>query len=158
MLRTLVIVRHAMPENISASGLDHDRKLTDLGVTQAKQAASFIAELNLKNPKLLTSDASRALETAQAIGVAVNSDLYSTGRLYTSSPRQIIEEISRVDPSKSSVVIVGHNPTFSELTSELSSEMHRLTQGQCMVLTCELDDWALVNTVDWQIQNIFIPS
>ena len=76
MLRTLVIVRHAMPENISASGLDHDRKLTDLGINQAKQAASFIAELNLKNIKLLTSDASRALETAQTIGGAINSDLF----------------------------------------------------------------------------------
>ena len=158
MLRTLVIVRHAMPENTSASGSDHVRKLTDLGITQAKQAASFIAELNLKNIKLLTSDASRALETAEAVAVAINSDIHSTGRLYTSSPRQIIEEVSRVDPSKSSIVIVGHNPTFSELTSELSSEMHRLTQGQCMVLTCELDDWALVNMVNWHIQNIFIPS
>ena len=158
MLRTLVIVRHAMPENISASGLDHDRKLTDLGIAQANQAASFISELGLKNIKLLTSDASRALETAEAISVAINSELYSTNRLYTSSPRQIIEEISRVDSAKSSVVIIGHNPTFSELTSELSNEMHRLTQGQCMVLTCELDDWALVNAVDWHIQNIFIPS
>ena len=158
MKRKLIIIRHAMPEITSSSGLDHERRLTQLGEKQACEAGEFLNSGGFKNVQVISSDAARAYKTAELVCEVMGGNFKATDKLYTSSPRQITNEVSKCEKSIETLLVVGHNPTLSEVVSSLSGEMHSLTQGQCVVLSSDIDDWSMVDVSDWTIEDVFIPS
>jgi phosphohistidine phosphatase len=147
-----------MPEAVSISGHDHERRLTQHGEKQAQEAAIFLKSAEFNSIEVISSDAVRAYRTAELVSGYIECGFRATSELYTSSPRQITNVVSRSEKSTETLIVVGHNPTLSEVVSSLSSEVHSLTQGQCVVLSANLEDWAAVDVSDWTIENIFIPS
>jgi phosphohistidine phosphatase len=157
MKRKLFILRHALPENYVSSGSDHSRKLTDRGRLQSETVGR---KLNGKYSfnKVISSDAARAKETAEIVCEILGVDHSLDPKLYSSSPRQIKNAISRVSEDVSNLMIIGHNPTFSELSTQLSATPVGLSQAFCAVLECELEDWSLVDTVQWELLEILDPN
>lgn len=118
----VVLVRHAIAEERGAAWPDDDsRPLTRDGIRKWKRAARGLAALLPEIDLLLTSPLIRAVQTAEILAKAASPSpklqLFEPLRPGT-RPSATIAALRSKNP-KGTVVLVGHEPTLSELASEL---------------------------------------
>ena len=113
----LLLLRHGKAEDRSAGG-DFTRELEEKGHEQARHAARILAAADLLPDIVLTSPVLRAKQTADTFtdaagmpGAVVQSWL-SCGM----SPHDALAELAAF-PDFQRIMIVGHEPDFSELIS-----------------------------------------
>jgi len=116
----LYLLRHAHAGNSQAwDGPDSERPLSPKGRRQAERLGAFLAERGFAPDAIVASPKLRARQTAQlvadAIGIAVSLD----DRLAEPLDPTIVGEIAE-RAGGTSVVLVGHDPDFSELCAALS--------------------------------------
>lgn len=101
---------------------DSERPLCPQGIAQAKAAAKGIKRLGLNFDLIVTSPKRRAHQTAALIAEGVrfpHSDILSTEVvLPQGSPQELLDLLQKESPD-SSVLVVGHLPHLSKLSSQL---------------------------------------
>jgi phosphohistidine phosphatase len=125
-MKTLFLVRHAKSSRDDPSLPDRDRPLGDRGKQDAPMMGKRLAKRDVKPDLLVSSPALRALTTAQLIAEEVGykrKDIVVDDRLYASSPDDLLAVIHALDKNLDRVMLVGHNPEFSDLAHRLSSEI-----------------------------------
>jgi phosphohistidine phosphatase len=110
----LILWRHAEAEDGSP---DSARRLTKRGRDQARRMAAWLKPRLPKRCEILVSPATRALETASALGVRFETSV-AVGTNAVAA--DIIAEIGRPTRSKA-VLIVGHQPTLGRVAARLLS-------------------------------------
>jgi phosphohistidine phosphatase len=125
-MKRLIFVRHGKAED-SADGIsDLERSLTLKGKEISRQMARKLRETVQSPLTIVTSPAFRAIETALIFAVELgvdtddiilNSDIY-----YRMNLRQLPEIISSAGNNCDTIILVGHNPLFTETANSLSSE------------------------------------
>lgn len=146
----LYLIRHGKTERQSASGRDADRLLKPRGHKQSIWLGETIAEQIADRPKdgvrLLVSGITRAWQTGGPIGerldvAPVREPLIETGR----SAADVLEVIER-ERKTSTLLLVGHDPHFSEALDALgrgaADTQNGLRTGQCAKFITE--DGALI--------------
>lgn len=118
----LVLVRHAIAEERGPSWPDDDeRPLTREGMRKWKQAARGLALLVPRADALLTSPLVRTCQTAEvlahAMGGQTRLEPFAALRPGTGTVDTIAALKAR--PVKGTVLLVGHEPSLSELASTL---------------------------------------
>jgi phosphohistidine phosphatase len=116
----LYLLRHAHAGDSSKwDGPDSERPLSPKGRRQASRLGAFLAERGFAPDAIVTSPKLRARQTAElvadAIGLAVSVDERLVGDLDPDIVGAIAEHVGGT-----SVVLVGHDPDFSELLATLS--------------------------------------
>ena len=122
-MKRMIFVRHGKAEDYTGSG-DYERSLTTKGKTVSGKMARIL-KLKVKDPYVLvTSPAFRAYETAvifaRILGydtgkIILRESLYSPANL--KSFAGITEEL---DEKYNTVILFGHNPSFTEIPDILS--------------------------------------
>jgi phosphohistidine phosphatase len=113
----LYLLRHA--EAIDHAKKDADRYLTDKGVSQAKTVARFCRDFGIVPDVILTSPYRRAEETADIVARKLGVKLVTAPFLISGmQPEDAFREWDGYS-SLASVMLVGHEPDFSQLTAEL---------------------------------------
>jgi phosphohistidine phosphatase len=119
MTRILVLVRHAKAESYGATDLE--RALTDRGVTQARQAGTWLAGRGVSPQQAIVSDALRARQTWQAMaaeaGWSLTPQFDST--LYEADADTTLDLLRSLEDEVTTAVVVGHNPTMAYLAQVL---------------------------------------
>ena len=85
-----------------------------------------LAKRDVKLGLLVSSPALRALTTAHLIADEMGykrKDIVVDDRLYASSPDDLLAVIRALDNKLDRVMLVGHNPEFTDLAHRLSSEI-----------------------------------
>jgi phosphohistidine phosphatase len=99
---------------------DDARPLTEKGIKRTRQIASGLRVLNLELESIVTSPLVRAKQTAEIVAEALGSSvrLETSNALATGSDPATIERwlTSRAEER---LLLVGHNPTLSDLVSLL---------------------------------------
>jgi len=115
------LIRHGQAENDSDSGLDADRKLTDLGHRQAQAVAMFLNDPESARPtRVLASPYTRAQQTATPIWNAMDHPVQSEERLAAhKSVPDILEVITTTQVPV--LAIISHNPIISRTADVLSA-------------------------------------
>ncbi|MEO8468639.1 MAG: histidine phosphatase family protein [Chloroflexota bacterium] len=116
----LLFVRHAHAGNaLGWNGPDDLRPLTAKGLRQATRLGNLLAAADIHPDVLLSSARLRAVQTAEVLGATLGSpvqvDARLAGGLSMEYLRQIIEEAS----GAGQLMLVGHDPDFSDLATEL---------------------------------------
>ena len=116
----LYLLRHAHAgDSAKWDGPDAERPLSPKGRRQADRLGAFLAERGFAPDAIVTSPKLRARQTAQAvadaIGIAVAVDDRLGGPL---DPDDIGDIVERAGGT--SVVLVGHDPDFSDLAATLT--------------------------------------
>ena len=135
MVKTLVLVRHGSPEDVAASGLDEDRRLTPAGARALAAAYPRTFALLGEDPELevWSSPAVRALETAQAVCDATGAqDVAVHQSLYRQDLAAFLAEQAPV------VVAVGHAPFMDMAAAQLTG--CALTFGKGAAMAIDLPD------------------
>lgn len=124
-MKTLLLLRHAKSDWHSAAASDFERPLNGRG----KQAASLIgqrlAERAGRPERIISSPAKRARQTAKRIAVEIGfakGAIEHNETIYEASLETLIDLVRSLDDRDDSVMLVGHNPGFSELGQWLTPE------------------------------------
>jgi phosphohistidine phosphatase len=113
----LYLLRHADAETPSPP--NDDRVLSEKGHSQAAKVARFCETHGITLSQLLTSPLKRAQETAAPVGVALKIQPVIAPWLTSGMhPEEALEQLRALREQKS-VMIVGHEPDFSQLIALL---------------------------------------
>src|SRR3954453_16718873 len=121
--RTLVLLRHAKAETPDDSP-DFDRRLTTTGEADADAAGSWLPDERIRPDLVFCSPAARTRQTWHGVAVALEQAKpgtpapevrYEKG-LYDGGRTEVFDLLRTVPDSVHTVLVVGHNPTVSEVS------------------------------------------
>jgi phosphohistidine phosphatase len=126
----LYFLRHADAGDPAAwRGPDEERPLSAKGVKQARRLGRFLDRAGFAADAIVTSPKLRAAETAKAVGKALRVKVYSNARLASSVSLGELERVLDAADGARRIVLVGHDPDFSELVSGLSGGHVAMAKG-----------------------------
>ncbi len=119
--RTLVILRHAKaatPEGVT----DIDRPLTERGHADAAMAGAWIASQELAPDLVLCSPARRTRQTWHEVAESLTRapEVRYDELIYGASTTSLLRIITEVSDAFETVLVIGHNPTLSQLSEILA--------------------------------------
>jgi len=113
---------------------DKTRKLTAKGEKQARDMAAWLRTRLPKDARVLTSGATRAIQTASAL---VKEPEISSGLSVGASPASILAAAGW--PGNGTVVVVGHQPALGQVAA--------------LLLSGQEQDWSIKKGAVWWITN-----
>lgn len=125
-MRTLFLVRHAKSSWDNPGLRDFNRPLNERGLRDAPRMAQLLVKQSVKPDLLVSSPAKRALATALFFAAAFDIPDEAVLReqdIYEAGPMDILRIISRLPDSARTVLLFGHNPTFTEVANRFSENM-----------------------------------
>ena len=121
----LYLLRHADAGDPAAwDGPDERRPLSRKGVRQAERLGAFLAGIGFELDAILTSPKVRAAETARLVADALGARVSEDERLATDVTCESLEAVVHDAGGPGRVMIVGHDPDFSELLATLCDAAH----------------------------------
>ena len=147
-MKELVILRHAKSNNEYLID-DIDRPLSLEGIKRIVKISKKVQIFFKNTDVILSSPANRALHTAQLMMRELNYNydkLIVDKILYTFYANDLIDYVHGLDNLWDKVILVGHNPAFTELVNHFSRKkiMHLRTAGLAKI-TFESNDWESLN-------------
>jgi phosphohistidine phosphatase len=115
------LLRHGIAEEGVAGKSDADRELTADGRRKLRQTLRTAIHAEINPTLILSSPLVRAVQTAEIAREVFrsNADILRTKALLpSSSPEQVWEEL-RVHRDENEVILVGHDPLFTNLSAYL---------------------------------------
>jgi phosphohistidine phosphatase len=171
-VKHLWILRHAKAASQGTEGDDHSRPLTGRGRRQTTQVAAYMAaKVAAAEPVpdlVISSSATRARMTAEpvhaALGDGVPLDIEPA--LYGADPDDIVDRLRLIGDDTTSVMVVGHNPTFHELALLLDAVdddgRARLETGfptaALAHLVLDVTTWTEVVAGCGRLEELFVPT
>ena len=116
----LNLLRHAdAGDPMAWHGDDAERPLSPKGIAQTERLAEHLAGTRFKPDLILTSPKVRARETADLVGKRLGVKVTVDDRLAGGLSLDAIDALLRAHGDPRDVVLVGHDPDFSEVLSTL---------------------------------------
>jgi phosphohistidine phosphatase len=145
-VKQLLILRHANAQFHSPTGSDQDRPLSPRGHKQCKQLAQWFETEKIAPQITLCSPATRTRETLAALPAHIHPDTRTTypRELYFGGPTSLTECVTQLPASAHSALIIGHNPTLSDVVSEWIGAPLGLSTCTLAIVEFETDDWQWV--------------
>jgi phosphohistidine phosphatase len=121
--RTLVLLRHSKAQTPD-DGPDIERPLTKVGEADADAAGSWLADEGLRPDLVISSPATRTRQTWHGVAVALAQadpegsapEVHYEAGLYDGGRTEVIDLLRAVPDGVGTVLVVGHNPTVSEVS------------------------------------------
>jgi len=122
-VKTIFVLRHGKSDWHQDYGSDHDRPLAERGITAAGLMGRFLTQNSQVPAKIISSTAVRARKTAELAIAAGDWDCPAafTKALYGASVSGVLDLLRTADDALPSLMLVGHQPTWSELVAELTA-------------------------------------
>jgi phosphohistidine phosphatase len=148
-MKTLLIVRHGKSAWDNPELKDHDRTLLPKGIARTKKVGNYLADKKNKPDLIVTSSAIRALETSKILAAKLNypieqirieSDIYHQGSKY------LMELLYGLPNDVNSVMLVGHNPTFTHFANKFLDEpIDALPTTGAVSISFATEKWEEIN-------------
>ncbi len=125
-MKRILLARHAQARSAAPGQSDHDRPLSPQGEQSARRLGSFLARVGEAPERILTSSAARALGTARLAAEAGgwSCPVETNRQLYSSSPDSVHDQVIQQHDEADRILVVGHEPTCSELASRFLGGGH----------------------------------
>jgi len=161
-MKTLYIVRHAKSSWDFPDLPDVERPVIEEGIFKTKKIAIELKKRNVSVDLILSSHAKRALETAKMIAtgiyfpvekIEVSKDIYEVGM------DDVFDMIFEVNNDVQSLMIVGHNPTFTQIANYfLQEEIDIIPTSGVISIDFETNNWADIKKAKHKINFILFPK
>ena len=160
-MKTLLVLRHAKTQSDAPAG-DHARELTERGHRDAAAMGTYIYNRTGTPDAIITSDATRARQTAEIVATAVDfaAPLTVEPRIYAAGLDTLLSALRRIPDEVSSAIIIGHNPGFEELAEALAGQhdpgIHLPTSGLAL-FEFDVEGWDAVRAGTGRLREVATP-
>ena len=139
--RTLVLVRHAKSDWSNAVP-DDERPLAERGRRDAPAIGRWLVEHVERVDLVVCSPAKRARQTWELASASLEPapPVRPDERIYTAGPGELLGVVDELPDEAGTVVLVGHNPSLTDLVALLCGEAHELKTSAVAVL-CWTGSW-----------------
>lgn len=158
-MKRLVLFRHGKSDWESGAASDHARPLNKRGERSARAMGRVLARSGEVPDLVLSSSAVRALTTAELAADAGGWDcpVQVAPVLYGGSPGDVVRLVRDQDDGLGSVMLVGHEPTWSAVAAQLSGADIQVKTATLMALDFAGGAWDQVAPgraeVAWVLQS-----
>lgn len=161
-MKTLILVRHAKSDWKDIELSDFDRPLSKRGLSDAPMMGNILKEKNIKPDIVYASSANRAQTTAKLLTKKLGyleEDIHLDRNIYSDGPNYIMNMVSKLDNNINTIMLFGHNPDFTYMSSFLSGK-HFSNVPTCGVVCIdfEIDSWKEVKNVNGNIRFFEYPK
>ena len=124
---------------------DINRPLSQTGIEKIKKIANSSKDHFISSEIIFTSSANRALYTSVLLSRILSINLNKIkicDELYTFNYKKVFDFIENIDNNYTEVVLVGHNPAFTEISNYFSeNKILNLPTARWFSLKFESDNW-----------------
>ena len=125
--------------------LDIDRPLSSVGIEKIKKVAKLSKDHFISSEIIFTSSANRAIYTSVLLSKSLSLDFNKIKiceELYTFNYNDVFNFIKKIDNSYSEIILVGHNPAYTEISNFFSeNKIINLPTARWFSLKFKSDDW-----------------
>ena len=154
-MKTILLMRHGH-SNANHEVDDHDRPLSVKGIIEAQHIAQNLHSMSRIPQQLLVSTALRTQQTADELRKTWNhkheipqSNLRS---LYLSGLWSVQQQIERVSNTVDCVLLLGHNPGWSNIVYQLTGHHSSLGTGNVVIMEHLSIDWTeAIRSHNWSL-------
>lgn len=143
-MKTVFLVRHAKSSWDHPGLRDFDRPLGDRGIRDAPVMAALLAGKNIRPDALVSSPANRAITTAGYFARAFKMEeaaIQQEPKIYEALSATIIELIKAFDQDWQTVLVFGHNPTFTDVANQFSGRIDNVPTCGIVQIDADIDRW-----------------
>ena len=144
-MKTITFLRH------SKSSWDFDvsdinRPLNEFGISKIRKIANLSIDTFSPVEIFLSSPANRAIHTCIIMANSIGIDLKKIiicNDLYTFNMLEVFDFINKIDNKYSNIVLVGHNPAYTEISNYFSeNKILNLPTARWFCLKFDTDLWS----------------
>ena len=154
-MKILTLVRHAKSSWKDTSLTDRDRPLNKRGKRDAPEMGRRIAAAGIRPSLIVSSPATRAWTTAKVIANEIGYPrefLQRDNALYLASVNGILDVIASQDVGFNSLMLVGHNPGFTDLANYLVPGLtNNVPTAGVISIQLDTDEWTLYDKPDTEL-------
>jgi phosphohistidine phosphatase len=125
---------------------DINRPLSKIGIEKIKKISNLSKDHFISSEIIFTSSANRALHTSVLLSRTLSINLNKIkicDELYTFNYNKVFDFIQTIDNNYLEVVLVGHNPAFTEISNYFSeNKILNLPTARWFSLKFESDNWS----------------
>ena len=158
---TLLVLRHGKADGGASFGSDHERALAERGRRTASLVGNFLNAIGLTPDSVITSSAVRARTTVEIAAEAGSwgCGIRTTDAFYGATPGQVMEEVKSETASTRTLLIAGHEPTWSALVTLLiGGGALRFPAGALACVEFPIDNWKDVEPSRGQLVWLVTPQ
>jgi len=147
MMKKIIFVRHGKAEDPVSGISDYERSLTLKGKIISRLMGKKLRQMEKSAVTIITSPAFRAIETALIFAaefgiepekIIVNSNLY-----YKMNLRYLPEILTGAGEISDTVMMFGHNPSFTEIANSLCSEgCDFMSKSSAVGISFDIRNWS----------------
>ena len=159
--RLLTLARHAKSSWRSGVADDRRRPLNPRGRRDCERVPAYLADRFSVPDRLVTSDATRAVQTATALASAFDlpaSSVVVEPDLYLAEAAEILEVVARHGADHPHLLLVGHNPGFTDLFNLLSrAGLDNLPTLGVAHMRLNTTGWDKISDADCRVLELIFP-
>ncbi|MDO8898640.1 MAG: histidine phosphatase family protein [Bacteroidales bacterium] len=161
-MKLLYIIRHAKSSWDYPELSDHERPLIEKGRKRTRKVIEYLKKQAARPDFIISSSALRARETADLIaeGLGIDKDLVKTDpSLYHTDANQIFTQFADLSDRFQEVMIVGHNPAFTNFSNLfLVPPIDWLPTSAVVCLEFETDKWEEIEHAEFKVKFVIFPK
>jgi len=161
-MKRLYIVRHGKSSRDDFSISDHDRPVTEKGKQKTKKIAAALKAKGVLPDLIVSSTAKRAKETALLLAHELDypeDKIVFSETIYHAYDVSLLEELYGIDDAVESVMVVGHNPTLTDVVNIFAKEMiDNLPTSAVAAIHFKTKHWEQIDTCRYKLDYILTPK
>jgi len=141
-MKRLIIMRHGKTEEVKAD--DFSRNLIEEGFKEIQIKINALkTKLDCSIDVIIHSAANRTSQTAQMAGKYLNvSRILSSDKMYMGSTNNYLEEVYAVDDKYDTIMLVGHNPTVTDMIYQFDRMLQTyLRTSEIVIIDLDIKKW-----------------
>ncbi|MCW8936185.1 MAG: histidine phosphatase family protein [Gammaproteobacteria bacterium] len=144
-MKTVLFARHAKSNWNEPGVSDFNRPLNEKGKNDAPLMATYLQQCGYIIHQIISSDAARALATAEEYKKYLTPDkpVIQNHIIYMASHLDIVDIIKQLPDKQSTVMIVGHNPTMTEVVNYYTRDgVSDMPSCSVAIVQFEANNWS----------------
>ena len=159
-MKTLLLMRHAKSDWKAKFDHDHERPLNTRGEDAARLMGRILARAGEVPESVITSSAVRAESTVRLAAAegGWSCAVRATDGLYNTRAEEVLDEVLAEPDATNRLMIVGHEPTWSTLLSEMvGGGRHPFATGAVVRIDLPTETWAGLRVGSGELRWLITP-
>lgn len=158
-MKRLILMRHAKSAWDTDAADDHSRPLSRRGRKDAPRVGAHLIRIDWTPDHVLSSDSVRTRQTWAGLSRHLSGPTPRFTRvLYHAGLSGILPMLFEVPASAETVLMLGHNPGWSDAVSDLTGRDVELKTGCAALMTSAAASWSDAALSEWTLHDIVRPK